>query len=83
MQLILAEIEIPVGGDFVNWYMVVKSEIQHVIGRVPAGRDVARHHTNSEPEALKLRKPLRENNSGGILDCVGKGSKLCVELGNF
>jgi len=49
------------GCDFVDWYMIVEHKVQHVEGRVPAGRDILQHHLNLEAEFFKLCQPLREN----------------------
>ncbi len=70
------EVEFPVRSDFVDWDMVVESKLQHVIGRIPAGRDIMRHHMRLETKLLKLGEPLREDDCQRVLDRVGKGSKL-------
>ena len=70
------EVEFPVRSDFVDWDAVVKSNLQHVVGRIPARRDITRHHPRLETKLLKLGEPLREDDCQRVLDRVGKGSKL-------
>ena len=54
-QLVLAKVEITVGGDSINSSTIVDGEIKHVEGRVPASQHIAWHHPDPEAKFLELR----------------------------
>ena len=50
-----------VGSNFVNWYMVLKSKIEHIKGRVPSSQDITWHYTDLEAKVLEFFQPLRKD----------------------
>jgi hypothetical protein len=53
-QLILAKVEIMVGGDSINGSTIFDCKVEHVKGRISVCGHIVWHHLNREAKFLKL-----------------------------
>ena len=63
-QLILAKVEIMVGGDSIDGSIIVNCKVKHVKGQVPVCCNIAWHHLDMEAKFLELCDPSRKDYGG-------------------
>ena len=70
------EVHVTVGGHDVERSGVFGGKLNHVIGRIPASRNIAWHHAWLKSEGFKNFVPLRKGNGGGVFNGQGNASEL-------